>query len=88
MAHEIDNPLAFVLSNFGSMNEYLDSIFTMQSLHEQFLAVIDHGKQSLSAESSLRLVPCATRWSSFVMISDIVAESRDGLSRVKEIIAT
>ncbi|WP_136678727.1 ATP-binding protein [Neptunomonas sp. XY-337] len=90
IAHEINNPLAFVLSNFGSMNEYLDSIFTMQSLHEQFLAAIDHGNQSLSAELKTQISASRGEMDmEFVCddIRDIVAESRDGLNRVKEIIA-
>ena len=90
IAHEINNPLGFVMSNFGSLDEYLSNILQLQTMHESFLEAIEQGNQNRTeqikddiseyrGESDIDFI--------YGDIRDIVAESREGLNRVKEIIS-
>ena len=90
IAHEINNPLAFVLSNFGSIDDYLNSIVNMQVMHERFLNAIDH--ESKPAIEQLKTEISDFRDNSdmefiYSDIREIVSDSREGLFRVKEIIS-
>jgi len=89
IAHEINNPLSFVMSNFSSMDEYLTSIIQLQELQSQFL-------QSIEVEQDHKINELKNNISQFekevdidFVLSDIravVSESHHGLKRVKNII--
>jgi len=90
IAHEINNPLSFVLGNFRPMDEYLDTMMRMLELHSEFMQVID-------IENDTRGHLLRTQIAEFEQQSDlafiyddirsIVDESREGLMRVKDIIS-
>lgn len=88
IAHEINNPLSFVLGNFDPLNEYVDTLVTMLEMHDKFMdamtpdpqsAVLRHQINSFKADSELEYV--------MEDIQAIVNDSRDGLLRVRDIIS-
>lgn len=90
IAHEINNPLSFVISNFSSMDKYLDSIITLQAMQSELLTCIDI-QQSQEAQ---KLKDSLTSFKQkegieFVLedIRAILTDSFNGLQRVENIIA-
>ncbi|MCF6441348.1 ATP-binding protein [Pseudoalteromonas luteoviolacea] len=89
IAHEINNPLSSVLSNFGSMDNYLDSILNLQNLHDQFLNAVEGGNQHTGAKIKSQITNYRGQSDiDFIYddIREIVAQSQMGLSRVSDII--
>ncbi|AOT10921.1 sensor histidine kinase [Pseudoalteromonas luteoviolacea] len=89
IAHEINNPLSSVLSNFGSMDNYLDSILNLQNLHDQFLTAVEGGNQNVGAKLKSQISDYRGQSDiDFIYddIREIVAQSQMGLSRVSDII--
>jgi signal transduction histidine kinase len=85
VAHEINNPLAFALSNLGSLESYLAQIFELldayvdaDALHEDRGAAAFARARALRTQIDFRFLRSDT--------ADLVAESRDGLLRVKRIV--
>ncbi|MHB8495249.1 MAG: ATP-binding protein [Casimicrobiaceae bacterium] len=74
VAHEINNPLAFVLSNFGSLEGYLATLFGLLGAYIEPLAparVLRNGLDFRFLRDDVRA---------------IIDESREGLLRVKRIV--
>ena len=83
VAHEINNPLAFALSNLGSLEGYLGQIFELLGAYVRAETALS-GAPALADARALR-----TRIDFDFLRSDIgalVSESRDGLLRVKRIV--
>lgn len=84
VAHELNNPIGFVNSNLGTLDEYLEDLFAIidacEPLHEGSAA---EGKQlesvrRLKAEKNYAYIKAD--------IAALMAESRDGLLRVRKIV--
>lgn len=83
VAHEINNPIGFIFSNFGTLERYLSDLFQMLTAYEE-------------AESALAGTPVATRLKAlrekieldFLKedIPSLMAESKDGITRVRNIV--
>lgn len=83
VAHEINNPIGFIFSNFGTLEKYLQDLFQMLSAYEQ-------------AESELGNSPVAARLRALYEeleieylkddIPSLMNESRDGIQRVRKIV--
>ncbi|RUP25327.1 MAG: ATPase [Curvibacter sp.] len=83
VAHEINNPIGFIFSNFGTLEKYLQDLFQMLSAYEQ-------------AESELGSSPVAARLRALHAeleidylkddIPSLMNESRDGIQRVRKIV--
>ena len=90
IAHEINNPLTFVMGNFSPLDDYVDSMTELLQLHGQFMQALDH-KDDLNMQSLKDSIVSLNEQADmgFVLedIRSLVADSRDGLVRVKEIIA-
>lgn len=89
IAHEINNPVAFVLSNFEPLDDYIHSICELLRRHDEFIQTLDAGGELRSSVDSLRQAHrhCDLDF----MLDDInalVAESRSGLQRVCDIVSS
>ncbi|MFZ2853062.1 MAG: ATP-binding protein [Rhodocyclaceae bacterium] len=83
IAHEINNPVGFVNSNLSSLERYLNDLFKLVAVYEKatpapadplFLASIQETKAAIDYDFLRE--DCA----------ELVAESRDGLARIKRIV--
>lgn len=83
VAHEINNPIGFVLSNVGSLETYAGSLFDMLRAYENAEASV--------ADPELRASLSARRESldiDFIRedVPNLIVESKQGLARVKKIV--
>lgn len=82
VAHEINNPLGFLSSNFGMLEEYLHSMFDMLSVYES--------AESAMAECAATLSRRARERSQLAFLREdipvLMAESREGMERVAQIV--
>ncbi len=83
VAHEINNPIAYIFSNFGTLENYLEKLFSMLTAYEGAEKMI----ASLDAVSELH---STKREMDFDFLKndvpEIMQESKAGLIRVKEIV--
>jgi signal transduction histidine kinase len=77
IAHEINNPLGFILSNFETLEEYISFIHTLMKKYEA-LEITDDSIEKLKKEQDYEFV--------INDIYEIIEDTSAGLSRVKEII--
>lgn len=90
IAHEINNPLSFVISNFSSMDKYLDSIMTLQTMQSELLTCIDIQQSQEAQKLKASLTSFKQREGIEFVLEDIraiVTDSFNGLQRVESIIA-
>jgi two-component system NtrC family sensor kinase len=83
VAHEINNPVGYVFSNFSSLERYLNDLFRMLAAYE-------------SAESQLSGTPAAAALAALRReieldylkddVPTLMAESREGIARVRKIV--
>ena len=83
VAHEINNPIGYVFSNFGTLEKYLEDLFRMLAAYEQ-------------AEAQLAGTPVAARLKALRQeieldylkedVPTLMAESREGIKRVRKIV--
>ena len=83
VAHEINNPIGFVFSNFGTLEAYLERLFEMLDAYEE--------AETALAGSSIadRLATLRARVELDYLKQDIpmlMSESKEGLSRVRKIV--
>jgi two-component system NtrC family sensor kinase len=73
VAHEINNPMGFVTSNLGTLEKYMSKI-------NEYLGIVESGRDSASARSSLKI--------DYVLkdSGQLITESLDGATRVKNIV--
>ena len=83
VAHEINNPIGFVLSNFKSLERYMTDVFDVIAAYEAAEALLPSGPQT----AALRQAKEAAELD-FVRedIKQLLIESCDGLDRVKRIV--
>jgi hemerythrin-like metal-binding protein len=82
VAHEINNPVGFVTSNMGSLTDYVGQLFALIDQYQEALT-------SLSAEHRAVLQAASQKIDLDYLREDIptlLQESRDGLTRVKNIV--
>jgi two-component system NtrC family sensor kinase len=89
IAHELNNPIAYVLSNFSPLDEYLDCMSQLLDLHGRFVAAIDARDDDQSRTLRSSLDELGREIDIDFVLSDVrslVSESRSGLLRVKDIV--
>ncbi len=83
VAHEINNPIGYVHSNLGSLQEYLHSLFSLIEMYERALRAPDP-KALLPEIDDMR-----ARYDIDFISGDLpqlMAESREGIERVTQIV--
>ncbi len=83
VAHEINNPIGYVHSNLGSLQEYLHSLFALIEMYERALRAPDP-KSMLPEIDDMR-----ARFDIDFISNDLpqlMAESREGIERVTQIV--
>jgi len=84
IAHEINTPIGFVNSNLNSLDTYLHDIFTVLDAYDALLA-----DSSIAPEALQNLLELKRQKDIDYLRTDIpqlIAESQEGLSRVRDII--
>jgi signal transduction histidine kinase len=83
VAHEINNPIGFIFSNFGMLEEYQASLFEMLLAYEAFEATVDDNK----ATQALRRLSKKLEIDFLKQdVPDLMKESREGIERVRKIV--
>ena len=89
LAHEINNPIAYVMNNFKPLDEYIQSMTGMLKMHEQFIQVLNNDDDQIR-EQMLRSIAQQQNDSDIEFILEdvfsLVSESRSGLQRVCDIV--
>jgi two-component system NtrC family sensor kinase len=83
VAHEINNPIGYIFSNFGSLEKYLDRLFQMLAAYEDAEPRIGDARiaaqlAALRQEVELEFLK--------EDIPQLMAESREGIERVRKIV--
>ncbi|OGT03860.1 MAG: histidine kinase [Gallionellales bacterium RBG_16_57_15] len=82
VAHEINNPIGFVYSNLGSLEQYLKDIFELFDAYESAEAAMPEsaraGVQGVKQQKDLKFLR--------EDVPMLMKESRDGITRVKKIV--
>jgi signal transduction histidine kinase len=83
VAHEINNPIGFILSNFGTLEDYLGKLFSMLDAYEEAepgLSSPDAAQRLHGLREHLELAFLKED------IPDLMRESKQGLVRVRQIV--
>jgi two-component system, NtrC family, sensor kinase len=84
VAHEINNPVGFISSNVGTMEQYLKDIFSILAAYEQAETAPGAPADACAAVKTLKdKLDYAYLKED---ISNLIEETRDGVSRVKKIV--
>lgn len=89
IAHEINNPLSYVLGNLEPLDDYIKTISKLLNMHEELLGQIGESISESSSNLKQQIVQEQEQEDlDFVLedIKSIVDNSKDGLLRVKDII--
>ena len=83
VAHEINNPIGFVLSNFKSLERYMADVFGVLAAYEAAEPLLPSGPQLASLHQAKEAAEL-----DFVKgdVKQLLVESCDGLDRVKRIV--
>ncbi|MGC4061129.1 MAG: ATP-binding protein [Aquabacterium sp.] len=83
VAHEINNPIGYIFSNFGTLEKYLDQLFQMLSAYEAaeaLMAGTPQGQQLRQLRESIELDYLKED------IPNLMSESKEGITRVRKIV--
>jgi len=83
VAHEINNPIGYIFSNFGMLEKYLKSLFDMLTLYEQAEHAcsnpdLSNGLQNMREELEVDFLKQD--------IPELMKESKEGIVRVRKIV--
>lgn len=83
VAHEINNPIGFVHSNIGSLDDYLRDIFCLLAAYEETEVLLPAGEPRSALQRLRRQVEIDFLKNDIPLL---VKETKDGISRVKQIV--
>jgi len=82
VAHEINNPIGFVNSNLGSLKRYVENLLRLLDTYEKLEPAIDENQRRELLLLKKEIDTSYLRQD----INDLLAESLDGMQRVKRIV--
>jgi signal transduction histidine kinase len=84
VAHEINNPIGYVYSNLGSLQKYLDDLFSLVEAYESYEPLL---AQHQEAMENIRAVKEKVDLEFLKQdVNALMGESREGITRVKKIV--
>ncbi len=89
IAHEINNPLGFILSNLGTLAEYSRDILGLVREYERLYQALDSGKADQVSQARLRVGTCRAEVDIGYLMGDLdqlIGESREGAERLRRIV--
>lgn len=86
IAHELNNPLGFVSSNFLTLGKYVEKLSAFFGLVMDFSKTSQAGKKAFPGEGLLQHIQDHDLEFIMADMGDIVAESRQGLDRMASIV--
>lgn len=89
VAHEINNPLGFVTSNFTTLDDYVKRLIYLIAAYKNFIQVVPGEGEAEINEAILQLKQLERQKKlDFVMedVDSLFSETREGLKRVGEIV--
>lgn len=90
VAHEINNPLGFVISNFASLRNYLERLRSVLSEYQDLKLALKELPEKPCAAQLVHLEQLEKdKKLAFIMedVEDLLNESNEGLERVKKIVS-
>jgi len=84
VAHEINNPVGYVYSNLGTLQNYINNLCLILERYERLESLVDEEQEALKSVQSLKQELDVEYIKSDVQ--DLVSESMEGISRVKGIV--
>jgi len=84
VAHEINNPVGFVNSNMGALNRYVDTLFEVIDGYDRIFSECQDGPKAARAVEELKQQADLEFLREDVV--QLVKESMEGLTRVKDIV--
>jgi signal transduction histidine kinase len=95
VAHEINNPTAFVNSNLGTMSEYQKDLIRLLQAYEQTFSQLEGLRESIALPASVTAAMAQSQKLAeeidleFIKedFSDLIEESLEGTERIKKIVA-
>ncbi len=85
VAHEINNPVGFVLSNLGTLGQYLDTLVTLIGLYKEREGVAEE-----QANAMLKKIHALEEQEDLEFLTndslELIRESITGMERIKEIV--
>jgi two-component system NtrC family sensor kinase len=83
VAHEINNPIGYIFSNFGTLETYLDQLFEMLAAYE----AAECHMASADVAASLKTLRERVQLSYLKEdVPDLMNESKEGIGRVRQIV--
>ncbi len=90
VTHEINNPLSYVMSNLGRMQEYVSALLPLLKRQRELLE--ESGEEAAPRLPEELRAPLRAQWEqedvAFILedLPDLLTESQDGTRRIKEIV--
>jgi signal transduction histidine kinase len=89
VAHEINNPLSFVINNTESLKNYCQVTADLIRRYEEFIDLYTHQKLAEASEKLLEIEKIEKNEDISYILSDVenvILESKSGMERIKEIV--
>lgn len=84
IAHEINNPLGFIISNFGTLKKYTEKLYSMVTLYK---SSINNNEGYISEEDRMNLIRTEKKYNlDFIMgdLEELLKDTEDGIERVRK----
>jgi len=85
MAHEINNPIAFVSNNLAVVERDIQGVISLNERYEQCLTLIENADAELASQLRMAQDECDLPWLK-ENLPQLFRSSRDGLTRVRRIV--